>query len=226
MTFGGFLSGIFGLEMSFSDIGAAIAAFYADFLQLPGATAISELLSGEAAMLPAIFLIASLFLALFGKRMLSLFRFLLFLAVGYVIGISLLAPPINEVLPLISAKVVGIAAAVVLSVTSKFLYPICYLFAFGAAAYVLVGNTLALGAAAASVGAVVGVLLALIFKKYVEMIYTAFLGAYLAAESLLMMWDFTSGREKPWVPVLVITLTVGALSAVVQFRTRKRTKSK
>ena len=85
MTFGGFLSGIFGLEMSFSDIGAAIAAFYADFLHLPGATAISELLSGEAAMLPAILLIASLFLALFGKRMLSLFRFLLFFALIQVI---------------------------------------------------------------------------------------------------------------------------------------------
>ena len=226
VTFAEFISALLGAEMSFADLGREIAAFFADLAVKPGAESVfgffsSGLARGEV-VLPTVFFLLSLFMTLFGKRMLSLLRFIAFFALGYVLGVAFLVPAVNAVFPSFAPWIIAMTAAIVLSVLSKPLYFAAYVLVFGTLSYVLVGNALGAGTVPSAVAALALVALALIFRKYFEMLYTSLLGAFLMCKAIMVFWDFTAFSALPWIPLTVVTMVLGLVGALVQFRTRQK----
>ena len=170
----------------------------------------------------------------FGKRIYPVLRFILFFIMGFGLGIYLLATPIVGMLPNMPVWLIGLAAGIVISVLSKFLYyptlalfiaaPVYTLFHSGmgvaALSSIFEGNMIA-----AAVAAIAAVVLAFLVLKFAEMLLTAMLGGYGIAVVIKALFDYTAfgifaGRE--WLGVLLVTLLFAIPGFIVQVRTRKR----
>ena len=178
--------------------------------------------------------IFSVFIALFGKKMIGFLKFLFFFVVGFALGthfIAALIPP-EVVIP---AWTVGLVIGVVAGVLYKFLYLVLYSVTVGYGAYIIIYNGFFLSqepsysaskAVVCLVGAVIILVLLLVLKKFVEMIGTAALGGWLATAIFAgQIYDFTAwglfGGAR-FVAILVPTLIIALLGAWVQIKTRRR----
>ncbi len=170
----------------------------------------------------------------FGQKMMSVFKFAFFFVVGFTLGIHLLAPVIPEVVK-IPAWVVGLVVALVAAVLYRFLYYALYAVSIGYSSYILFyyGFFLIKNPVYTTTRALVCTLLALgvvavafALRKYVEMVGTAAIGAWII--TMLFIWyvyNFTkwpmfAGRE--WLGVAIVTVIIGLCGAFAQFKTRKR----
>ncbi len=169
----------------------------------------------------------------FGHRLMAVIKFAFFFIVGFVLGVHFLAPIIPVVK--IPAWIVGLVVALVSAVLYKFLYYVLFAGAIGYSSYILCYNfffitpapaytpTRAIVCALVSVGVVI---LALVLRKYVEMLGTAVICAYMA--TMLFIWNFynftalsfLAGKE--WIGVIVVAGVIGLLGLLSQFRVRKR----
>ena len=173
-------------------------------------------------------------IAFFGKRIYPVLRFILFFIMGFGLGIYLLAPPIIGMLPNMPVWLIGLAAGIVISVLSKFLYyptlalfiaaPVYTLFHSGigvaALSSMLQGNKVV-----AAVGAAVAVVLVFLVLKFAEMLLTAMLGGYGIAIVVKALFDYTAFgifEGRAWLGVLLVTLLFAIPGFIVQVRTRKR----
>ena len=73
--------------------------------------------------------------------------------------------------------------------------------------------------------ALVVVVILFLFRKFIEMLGTAALGGFIIAESIRMLWDYTTldflkGIE--WVGALAITVVIALIGFIVQVKTRER----
>ena len=175
-----------------------------------------------------ILVILSVLIALFGRKMISAIKFVFFFVIGFFLGTHLLAPlipPEAAIPPVIVGLIVGFVAAVLY----RFLYIVLYSVVFGYGTYVLLYNgsliheemVYNLGKSAVClICAIVIAVVALIFKKFIEMVGTAFLGGWLAVK----LFDATilpySGGNL--VAIMIPAVIIAAIGAVVQIKTRRR----
>ena len=175
-----------------------------------------------------------IFGAFTGHKTLGVFKFLFFFVVGFALGVHLLAPVIPPVVK-IPAWVIGLVVALVASVLYRFLYYGLYAVFIGHSIYYLCYNgfflihpptftvTRAIVCLVIAVGVVI---LAFALRKYVEMVGTAALGAWLAVLHFkwyiynFTTWPFLVGRE--WLGILIFSLIIGVLGLMFQFKTRRR----
>lgn len=170
----------------------------------------------------------------FGKKALPFYKFVFFFIVGFALGVHLLAPIIPDVVT-IPSWVVGIVLAVVVAVLYKFLYYALYALCFGYSAYILAYYGCFFikepvytptRAAICVIIAVAVICLAFVLRKYIEMLGTAALGAFMTTKIFIsFVYDFTefpflAGIE--WVGILVVSIILGLLGFIVQFKTRRR----
>jgi hypothetical protein len=237
MSFMQFVEAVKTVTYGFEEIVCIVKNFYNNFwLDFN----ISELMSGmmwhlryiEAA-LPVVFLLLSCVVALAGKRMFGLLRFLAFFAVGGLIGVYTLSPLILGVMPTLPTWVIGIVAGVVAGVLSKILYFIVLVTVSGYSTYIICYRGMIPGVSAFTkenwiiglVVAIVAIILVIVLLKYIEMLGTAMLGGFGIATVVRSWYDYTAlemfvGRE--WLAVLTFTLVIAILGLLVQFKTRKR----
>ena len=181
-------------------------------------------------LLPLVLFALFAVIAFFGKRIYPVLRFLVFFVLGFGLGIYLLAPLMLGVLPNMPPWIIGLAAGIVLSVLSKFLYFVVLTAAVGYVAYVacfsgtgvdvLKGNTVG-----AIVAAAILVVVVFAFLKYFEMLLTSCLGGYGIAAVVRSLFDYTSFKVfegKEWMIILGVTLLFAIPAFIVQIKTRKR----
>ena len=196
--------------------------------------AIGTALAPAAALIPFILIALSLIVAFFGKKILPLLKFLGFFFFGFLLGASLVTPVISAVVPM-PAWICGLVIAIVLAVLYRLVYYLIYIFAILYSSYVIfyTGFTLqpqtehnVTKALTCLAVAIIVLVLAFIFKKYVEMAYTSALGGFLTFTVInTMLFELTSLEAlsyTPWVFPLVITLAVAIPGLVVQVKQRKR----
>ena len=173
-------------------------------------------------------------LALAGKRLFGILRFLTFFVVGVLLGTYLLSPLVAKVIPQIPPFITGILTGIVAAVLSKILYIVALIVAVGYPVYTacITGTVIpavtvyAMGNVWISLAAAaVAVLLVLLLKKFVEMLGTSMLGGLGIAFVVRGWYDFTTLElfgGKTWIPMLIVTSLVGLIGFIVQFRTRRR----
>ncbi|MBO7303801.1 MAG: hypothetical protein J6V09_01070 [Clostridia bacterium] len=175
-----------------------------------------------------VLVILSVLIALFGHKAMAVIKFVFFFVIGFFLGTHLLAPlipPEVAIPPIIVGLIVGFVAAVLY----RFLYVLLYSVAFGYGTYVLLYNgsiiheemVYNLGKSAIClICAIVVVVVALIFKKFIEMVGTAFLGGWLAVKLFdLTLLPYSGGNI---VAIMIPAVIIAAIGAVVQIRTRRR----
>ena len=236
-SFGEFINCIKEARFTFDVIWQAIVSFFTDVLQSPD---VSAVWNGFLDLIAPVFNIAlicgivlSLVIALFGKKLIGVIKFLAFFALGFLLGAHYLTPllPPEIALP---GWIVGIVSALILGVLSRFIYIAVYVASVGYSAYLLTyhgflltpnpeyTNTRAL----VSLGvALVIIVLLLVFKKYVEMLGTAALGSFLAVTALVRIYDFTAwplfdGIE--WLASLIVMGVLTLITFIFQVKTRRR----
>ncbi len=180
-----------------------------------------------------ILLAVGLVVALFGKKLLPLGKFVGFFLVGFGAGVLYLSPLVDKLFE-IPSWIVGLIIGVVAALLCKIFYYIVVAFASGYAMYSVCysasvlpqltgytkGNTLY-----SIIAGVVAIVLVLLLLKWLEMLGTAYLGGYLFAVSLntatkFMSLDFIKSYANIvfWVIVGIVAL----VGFIVQVKTRRR----
>ena len=185
-------------------------------------------------MIMTVLVILCVIVAMFGKKMIGSLKFIFFFVMGFVLGTHLLAPLLPSEVK-ISAWIIGLVIAVVSAVLYRILYILLYSTVVGYGAYIILYNgffvaketdfSLGKSLTCLLVAAVV-LVIALVFRRFVEMIGTAALGAWLATWIFVaQIYDFTvwglfAGAR--WLALLIPTLIIGLLGAWIQIKTRRR----
>ena len=227
-----FLDSVKEARFDFKVISDAIAKLYQNIASDPNVVGIVDSIMNTIRPLycsiMTILVICCVLIALFGRKMISVLKFIFFFVIGFFLGAHLLAPlipPEVAIPPVIVGLIVGFVAAVLY----RFLYVVLYSVAFGYSTYVLLYNgsiiheemVYSLGKSALClICAIVVVVVALIFKRFIEMVGTAFLGGWLAVK----LFDATilpySGGNL--VAIMIPAVIIAAIGAVVQIKTRRR----
>lgn len=173
-------------------------------------------------------------IALFGKKMIGLLKFVFFFIIGFALGTHLLTPVISEAVA-IPGWIVGVVVALVAAVLYRFLYIALYTVIAGYGMYILAYHGFYLQgesvyttgkAVACLIAATIAVAVVLIFKKYIEMLGTAVLGGWLAswvfANYIYNFTFFSIFGGITWVAILVPAIIIAGLGFVVQVKTRRR----
>jgi len=172
---------------------------------------------------PILLVALCLIVGLFGRRMSGLIRVVFIFAVGFVASVFWLSPIITNLIPAIPAYAVGIAFGILAAVLSRMIYDLVYIGCIGFDTFNICFNALFLveltgftkGNLALSLGiAVVATIIALLLRKYLEMIITAAIGGIGIAHFAKMFVDYTVHFNlDPGTSVLV----VGAVLAIPMF---------
>lgn len=179
--------------------------------------------------------LAALLLALgfFGQRMFGFVRWALVFVVGFFAGAGWLAPALQKFAPALDALIVGVAAGLILAVLSRFIYNVVFVAVIGFDVFNICYNALFFPGLEAMTKenlpisiaiALVCVFIALVLRKYLEMIITSGIGGIALAFAIKsFLFDFTA-----FLPLAPVTSAVilGAVLAVVmliyQYRNRIR----
>ena len=230
-SFGEFFTALKEAKLGFDVIWDLIKTYYYGMTADPDVSVIWDGVVSAAGpvirTLSIVFVLFSLLVALFGKKMMGFLKFVFFLTLGFFIGTHTLAgmiPP-NIKFP---AWIVGIVVALVAAVLSRFLYIILYSVAFGYSGYLLIYNGFYLQsnpvytsekALGCIIVALIILTLSLVFRKYIEMVGTAFLGAWLAVWLFVnYVFAFTLSVGIMMIPTAIFAI----LGVIVQFKTRRR----
>lgn len=186
------------------------------------------------AIVMTVLVVACLVVTFFGKKLLGVLKFIACFVVGFALGTHLLPPllPVEIQLP---AWIIGVVVGLISAVLYRFIYIILYVGISGYGMYVLAfygfflqpnavySNTRAI---ASLIAAAVAIVIALIFRKYFEMIGTAILGSWVAALLFssqiynFTAWPLFSGMEG--LAIFIPTALLAALGTAVQIKTRRR----
>ena len=159
-----------------------------------------EYIASLGLLFPFIIVCLGLIVGLFGRRLSDAIRFLLLFAIGFVASVHWVAPIIQGFVPAIPAYAIGLALGIFAAVMSRFIYNVVYIGAIGFDTYNICFNALFLAELTAftkgnlpvSVGAaVVAVVIALLLRKYLEMIITAAAGGVAIAYFAKQLFDYT-----------------------------------
>ncbi len=237
-SFADFFNALKTASFGFGEIWQYIVSVYYDVTTNPD---ISSIWNGFLTSIAPIYktimtivVIACILVAFFGKKIKGFLSFTFFLVIGFVIGAHFLAPVIPDAV-VIPTWLVGIVVGIVAAVIHRFLYYILYAVFVGYSVYILTFNGFYIASVASYTAgkamvcliiSLVCVLLAFLFKKYVEMIGTAILGGWLAS------WVFANYiyaynklplfANAEWLALLLPTVIIAVLGSIVQIKTRRR----
>ena len=183
---------------------------------------------------PYIIIILCLIMAFFGKKLMPLLKFIGCFFVGFVCGVYFIGPSLMAIIN-VPPWVCGLVLAIIAAVLYRFIYYIAYAVAGCYCVYMLcymgfymregVEHTISKSMVCLAIAVGVTVL-AFVFRKYIEMAGTAFLGGYLISYTIrCMIFDYKALdwlQDTPWVGAAVITLIVSVPAFIFQYKTRRR----
>ena len=176
-----------------------------------------------------IMLAAALVMALFGKKLLPLIKVVTCFAVGFALGVGFINEKLVDIIDL-PAWISGIIFGILFVILYRLIYVIFYIafpvYAGYAVGFWALGDMLAsLGDLKAYVFVGIGVVLliiALIRRKYIEMLGTAALGGWIAANLLVAEGGFLNGVaflvDYSWILFAAIAL----IGFAIQVKTRRK----
>lgn len=241
-----FINNLINAKFDFAAIGVWFSELYASVTAHDGIASLISTAEGYINMVPAaavagILLVLSLIMAFFGKKLLGFMKFVTCFGVGYALGVYYLTAPIQGAFASIPSWVIGLVVGAVAALLCVLIYFLAYVVGFGYSVYLVLmggyylpetitsftkGNWIVSLAAAAVV-----IVIALLLRKWIEMLGTAALGgylAYLSIDSLLVAtvghgvagFDFLAPYEL-YVKLGVLAL-IGLVGFIVQVKTRRR----
>ena len=228
-----FLDGVKNATLSLTDLFAKVGDFFNQILAIDVVANVQGMIDGVLASIPygkaIVLMVIGLIIALFGKRLLGVLKFVAAVVVGFGVGALYLAPYVTFV----PEWVVGIVAAVVFALLFKVVYIVGLVALTGYSVYWTCFTAAVLPSVLAftkgnmifsAVAAVVAIVLVLVLLKFVEKVYTAVAGAYLIVVQLIKIWDPRSlGVLVANDLILFIIMGVIALiGLIIQIKTRKR----
>lgn len=185
-------------------------------------------LSGIAPYVLIFFLIGSLVIAFFGKRLSEPIKFLTIFVIAFCLGTCYISPLLDPFI-VIPHWIMGLIVGAVAAVLYKFVYVVLILAGIGYSVYMTVYRPDVLtalfsgNAALALIITAVVLLLLFTFRKYTEMAGFALFGGWLSAITLRALFDYTVWLgENGTVLVWIFTAILATLGTVVQFKTRKK----
>ena len=237
MDFLALVNSIVNAEITIPDCISAIMILFNYVFSDPNIVTINELIRQTISIvepyLPFIYMGLSLLLVFLGKRIFPLPRFLAFLWLGFLLGTYYLSPLVLSVLPDMPAWIIGVVIGVIAAVLSKFIYFLAYAVVIAYPIYQFSFSVFLVDVLTPEGGrywvalaiALVVVVILFLLRKFVEMLGTAALGGFIIAESIRMLWDYTTldflkGIE--WVGALAITVVIALIGFIVQVKTRER----
>ena len=164
-----------------------------------------------------------LFVGLFGRRFSGLVRVSLLFAIGFVASVYWLCPIVANVAPQIPGYYIGLAAGLFAAVMSNLIYNGVYIGAIGFDVYNICFNAmmfesitaLTKGNLPVSIGvASVAVILALVIRKYLEMLITAAAGGIGIAFCISKLYNYA---EMMGMEAKMAMLVVGAVLTLPMF---------
>ena len=237
-SFGEFFTCVKEARLTFSVIKDWIVSFFLSVKENPDIAVIWDGLMhwiySARVLLITVLIVACLGVAFFGKKIIGVIKFCFFFVVGFIVGTHYLASLLPAEID-IPAWIIGVVLALIAAVLYRFLYIICYTVTVGYSAYVFAyygffmnsDATYSGGRATAClIVALVFLVLALVFRKYAEMVITAFLGSWCAV--LLFRYHVCKFEKLAlfsghfWVAIMIPTIILTAVTAVVQIKTRRR----
>ncbi len=225
-------------EYSFRDVFLYFRSIVDEIAANPNISSIWDgFLSAIAPLYKTIMTLAVLsciLIAFFGKKIKGLLTFLFFSNLGFAVGTHFLGPLIPEAVA-IPDWVVGIVVALLTAVLHRFLYYAMYALAAGYTVYILSYNvfylvngiTFSVARAIVCLSiSLIFIVVAFIFRKYIEMVGTAALGGWLAAivfaRTLYPYNMLPIFVNMQWLAYLIPTIVIGIPGAIVQIKTRRR----
>lgn len=227
-------NGIINASYTFEDIWSKIKTVYTHVTEVSCVDLVDSVktaLSGVVPFMAYIIIALALLETFFGKKLIGIQKFVLSFVLGFLGGAAVVAPVISKLVEIpewISGLVVGVVAAVL----CKIVYWLVYVFAAGYSVYMILLSGAYLEFITASTkgnqvialaGAVVAIVLALIFRNLIERAGTAALGAWGLVYGVKKLYDFTAlvpGAEK--IVGLVVFGVIALVGFIVQVKTRKR----
>ncbi len=231
------IDGLINAEYDFKAIGEWFKSVYETISTNADISGLWASFTSILNMLPliatgAIFLVLSLVEVFFGKKLLGIQKFLLCFAVGYTASVAYLAPLLPEGFT-IPSWIIGVVVGAVAALLFKLIYFLAYIVAAGYSVYIICMGGFYLPEAVAPMvkgnmvialaAGAVAIVLALIFKKLIEMAGTAALGGWFVWLSLIKLFAGLNIQllDEGLIKIIVIAV-VALLGAIVQIKTRKR----
>ena len=229
-----FLDGVKNATLSLTDLFAKVGDFFNQILAVDVVANVQGMIDGVLANVPygkaLVLIVIGLIIALFGKRLLGVLKFIAAVVIGFGVGTIYLAPLVSFI-P--QAWIVGLVTAVVFALLYKVVYIVGIVALTGYSVYWTCFTAAVLPSVLAftkgnmlfsAIAAVVAIVIVLVLLKFVEKVYTAVAGAYLIVVQLIKIWDPRSlGILVANDLILFIIMGVIALiGLIVQIKTRKR----
>ena len=232
-----FFNSVINGTFDFKAIGEVLKGFFANVMANPGVStawgAARAFLRSLGVIFPIILLVLSAIELFFGKKLMSIQRFLLCAAAGYGIGVVIISPMINNVFPL-PDYVSGAVIAIVMAVLCKYIYFAAVAVAVGYSAYIACINPAVIPVALPTHGnliislvvAAVAILVVFLLLKYVEMLGTSVLGAFCITRIVIIhFFDYRTLAflaNFAWIVDIALIALIALIGFIVQIKTRKR----
>ena len=231
-------------KIGFSEVGAEAGKIYDQVAAEGGTVAnlwnqgvgyIEGLVSSYLWVIPAVLAVLSLIQLMFGKKLLGFQKFVACLVVGFACGVTFVYPLLAQInITFIPDWVVGLVVGLVAALLSKPIYFLAYVIAAGGATYILcTGGILPeavssftkdwyIGVAAA----VVAIVVALLLRKFIEMLGTSALGGFTLALSINSILIITgvapAGQQLAGWAFWAIAGAAALIGFIIQVATRRK----
>lgn len=235
---GEFFNGVKEARFTFTVIWDAISSLCRSIAENPDIKVIRDVLSNflDAVWIPLIIIaiVGCLAISCFGKKIIGILKFVACFFIGFCLGAHFL-PALFPPEVRIPAWLVGIVVALIAAVLYRFIYIIAYVIFSGYSMYLLAFYVFFIQPSASYsptralvslIAAAVAVVIAFIFRKYIEMLGTSLLGSWFAVLLFAgQIYDFTAWPVFSGIEALAIfipTAIFTALGFIVQIKTRSR----
>ncbi len=230
------LDSFLGGNVTFGDVGEIFTGLYEsafkheNFMSLWGG--VQNFLDNAGVFVAIGLLLLSVVELCFGKKLLTLQKFLLFFGIGFASGVSLIAPLLADAGMELAPWIVGLIVGVVAALFSRLLYLAVYIAAVGYSTYMIFMGGQLLPDSLTSftkgnmiislVVVAVVILLAMLFRKWIEILGTSVLGGYFVALSVEKLVLELAKLELNSIAFLIIFAVTALVGCVIQVKTRSR----
>lgn len=182
--------------------------------------------------LPYVLIALCLIVGIFGKRLFGIIRVSLMFAVGFIASVYWCAPIVTKFVPSIPGYAVGIAFGILLAVLSRMIYDIVFAGVIGFDVYNICYNALFLveitsltknNGVASLIIAIALIIVALVLRKYMEMLVTSGIGGIGLAYAVKGIYDYTALLPLDSdTSAIFAGVVVAVVMFVIQFKNRIR----
>ena len=237
-SFSEFIDYLIGARFSFTYVWELLVSVYTSIASNSDVLSIWDgimnFLNPVSTAIPYIIMAFGLIVALFGKKMGGVLKFLGFFVIGFFIGVHFLAPVIPAEVP-IPIWVTGIVVAIVVAVLSKFVFVITASVTVLYSVYRLCYHGFFLDhqwefssgkAITALVVAVIILILTIVLFRFVEMLLFSALGGFMItsgfALGIIDLGAIPKLGDNSWILEVSVIGVVTLLGFIFQFKTRRR----